>query len=256
MRRLLPAVLAVSLLALAPGCDKAPGKPKPAPLLPEEVLDFHDLYAANCQGCHGEKGGYGPAPHISDPLYLKLAGREAIRKVVAEGRRGTPMPAFAASMGGPLSDKQLDALLDGMEKTWGTPVDLHGAALPPYSEADSIAAGLQPGDPERGHKTYLTYCVRCHGTGTGKSPVGPIANPNYLALASNQSLRTTVIIGRSDLGMPDWRNRIPNHTMSNQEISDVVAWLASLRPAYSNVAQVAAALPMPGTPTAAKEPKP
>src|SRR5271165_1716635 len=114
MKRLLPAVLAVSSIALTAGC----GRPKSEPLLPEEVLDFHDLYAANCQGCHGEKGGFGPAPHISDPLYLKLASREAIRKVIAEGRRGTPMPVFSAALGGPLSDKQIDTLVDGIETAW------------------------------------------------------------------------------------------------------------------------------------------
>ncbi len=165
MRRLLPAVLAVSSIALLAGC----GKPKPAPLEPEEIGDFKDLFAQNCQGCHGENGGFGPAPHISDPLYLKLATPQAIRKVIAEGRHGTPMPVFSAALGGPLSDKQIDTLVDGIEKTWGTPVDLHGAALPPYSEADSIAAGLQPGDPDRGHNTYLLYCAHCHGIGNGKS---------------------------------------------------------------------------------------
>jgi cytochrome c oxidase cbb3-type subunit 3 len=252
MRRLLPAVLAVSSIALLAGC----GKPKPAPLEPEEIGDFKDLFAQNCQGCHGETGGFGPAPHISDPLYLKLATPQAIRQVIAEGRHGTPMPVFSAALGGPLSDKQIDTLVDGIEKTWGTPVDLHGATLPPYSEADSIAAGLQPGDPDRGHNTYLIYCAHCHGIGKGKSLRGAIANPAYLALVSNQSLRTTAIIGRSDLGMPDWRSRIPSHTMSNQEISDVVAWLASQRPAYSNVPPATASLPAPVTAMAAKEPKP
>jgi cytochrome c oxidase cbb3-type subunit III len=255
-RRLLPALLAVSLIALASGCDNAPGKPKPAPLVPEEIGDFKDLYAQNCQGCHGEKGGWGPAPHISDPLYLKLTTPQIIRKVIAEGRHGTPMPVFSAALGGALSDQQINTLVDGIEKAWATPINLHGTALPPYSEADSIAAGLQPGDPDRGHNTYLMYCARCHGVGNGKSLVGAIANPSYLALVSNQSLRTTAIIGRSDLGMPDWRSRIPNRTMSNQEISDVVAWLASQRPAYSSVPTVTASLPAPVIATAAQEPKP
>ncbi len=252
MTRPLLALLAVSSIALTIGC----GRPKPGPLVAEEVTNFQQLYAENCQGCHGEKGGYGPAPHISDPMYLKLASRDAIRKVIAEGRRGTPMPVFSASLGGPLSDKQIDALVDGIETTWATPVDLHGAALPPYSEADSIAAGLQPGDPERGHNTYLMFCAHCHGTGTGKAPRGAIANPAYLALVSNQSLRTTAVIGRSDLGMPDWRNRIPNHPMSNQDISDVVAWLVSQRPTYSSVPQITASVPATSSPTTAKEPKP
>jgi cytochrome c oxidase cbb3-type subunit III len=252
MRRLLPAVLAVSSIALISGC----GRPAPAPIEPEEIGDFKDLYAQNCQGCHGEKGGLGPGPHISDPLYLKLASAQTIRDVIAHGRQGTPMPAFSAAVGGQLSDKQIDTVVDGIEKNWGTTVDLHGAELPPYSEADSIAAGLQPGDPVRGQNAYLMSCAPCHGTGTGKSTRGAVANPSYLALVSNQGLRTTVIIGRSDLGMPDWRNRIPHHAMSNQEISDVVAWLASLRPSYSNVPAQPASLPAPTTATAAKEPKP
>ena len=54
-------------------------------------------------------------------------------------------------------------------------------------------------------------------------------NPDYLALVSDQALRTAVIVGRSDLGMPDWRAYTPGRPMSSQEISDVVAWLASHR---------------------------
>jgi cytochrome c oxidase cbb3-type subunit III len=42
-------------------------------------------------------------------------------------------------------------------------------------------------------------------------------------------LRTLVIVGRPDLGAPDWRNNVPGKPMSSQEISDVVAWLAAQR---------------------------
>ena len=54
-------------------------------------------------------------------------------------------------------------------------------------------------------------------------------NPAYLALVSDQALRTAVIVGRSDLGMPNWSANISGRPMSPQEISDVVAWLASHR---------------------------
>jgi len=52
---------------------------------------------------------------------------------------------------------------------------------------------------------------------------------SYLALASDQHLRTTVIAGRSDLGMPDWRGQIAGRALSPAEISDVVAWLVTKR---------------------------
>jgi cytochrome c oxidase cbb3-type subunit 3 len=38
-----------------------------------------------------------------------------------------------------------------------------------------------------------------------------------------------VITGRPELDAPDWRSDIPGKPMTAQEVSDVVAWLASQR---------------------------
>jgi hypothetical protein len=59
--------------------------------------------------------------------------------------------------------------------------------------------------------------------------VGSIVDPSFLALVSDQSLRTTVIAGRPDLGKPDWREVVPGHRLTPQQISDLVAWLAGHR---------------------------
>jgi len=53
---------------------------------------------------------------------------------------------------------------------------------------------------------------------------------------SDQQLRTIVIVGRPELGAPDWRNNVPGHPMSAQEISDVVTWLAAQRPQLPGLA--------------------
>jgi cytochrome c oxidase cbb3-type subunit III len=58
-----------------------------------------------------------------------------------------------------------------------------------------------------------------------------------LALASDQTLRTVIIAGRPDIGQPDWRNDLPGHPMSDQEVTDVVEWLSSQRPAASSPAE-------------------
>jgi cytochrome c oxidase cbb3-type subunit 3 len=52
---------------------------------------------------------------------------------------------------------------------------------------------------------------------------------SYLGLVSDQNLRTTVIVGRPELGAPDWRGDIPGHPMSPEEVSDVVAWMVAQR---------------------------
>jgi hypothetical protein len=52
---------------------------------------------------------------------------------------------------------------------------------------------------------------------------------SFLALLNDQELRMIVIVGRPELGAPDWRGNVPGKPMSPQDVSDVVAWLASQR---------------------------
>jgi len=53
---------------------------------------------------------------------------------------------------------------------------------------------------------------------------------SYLALVSDQHLRTLTITGMPALGAPDWRGNVPGKTMSDADVTDVVAWLAAQRP--------------------------
>jgi len=220
------------VLLLAVGCDSLPGKPSEADRFvhPAEVLDFGTLYAENCSGCHGAEGTLGPARALRDPLYLALAPPQALRTTIRAGVEGTPMPAFAQSEGGTLTEAQVDALVDGLRKQWGG----HGAPdLPPYSEAAATSAGLPPGDPTRGRQAFAVFCADCHGAdGRGSEEAGSVVDPAYLELVSDQGLRTSVIVGRKDLDMPDWRGYVRGRVMGDQEISDVVAWLVSERPKH------------------------
>ena len=84
--------------------------------------------------------------------------------------------------------------------------------------------------PSQGEAAYKTYCESCHGPGGRGGPKGSsITDDSFLALVSDQGLRTIVIAGRPELGAPDWRGNIPGKPMTDQEITDVVAWLASRR---------------------------
>src|SRR5262249_47040938 len=97
--------------AAAAGCD-LPGRPDPAgrPVPADQVVDFATLFRQNCAGCHGADGQLGPAPPLNDPLFLALVPDAVLEQVVTEGRPGTPMPAFARSKGGSLTDAQVKAL--------------------------------------------------------------------------------------------------------------------------------------------------
>ena len=229
--------LCLVVLLLCVSC-RPPGKPAGADveLKPEQVRDFAILYGQNCAGCHGQDGQGSAALGLGNPIYLAIASDDTIRRVTARGIPGTLMPAFMKSSGGTLTDEQIEILVREMRVRWARPVKTPGATPPPYSTTE-------PGDPTRGAAAYGIFCAGCHGPeGKGTAKGSFIVDGSFLALVSEQSLRTTVIAGRPDLGQPDWRNDVPGRVMTAQEVSDVVAWLVARR------------RPASGPPYASREP--
>jgi mono/diheme cytochrome c family protein len=223
--------LAATGLALV-GCSRIPGRPGSGPevVRPDEVLDFPTLYKANCTACHGENGKGGAAISLANPVYLAVAGEDNLRHIIASGISGKLMPPFAKSAGGMLTDQQVNVLAHGTMQQWSKPGLLAGLSIPQYR---STLAG----DVARGQQAFGIYCARCHGTagegsaadgksGTGK--IGSIVDGSYLALISDQGLRSIMIAGRPDESMPDWRTDAAQ-PMTDQQITDIVVWLASKR---------------------------
>lgn len=193
---------------------------------PSEIVDFNLLYGQNCAGCHGADGKGGAAIALANPVFLAIADDNVIHHIAANGVPGTSMPAFAHSAGGMLTDSQIDVLVRGI-RSWAKPDALRDATVPPY-------AAQAPGDPQRGIEAYRTYCSSCHGgDGRGGTKASSIVDGSFLALVSDQYLRSIVIAGRPDLGAPDWRGDVAGRPMPAQDVSDVVAWLSSLRPQFA-----------------------
>jgi cytochrome c oxidase cbb3-type subunit 3 len=216
--------VSVSVLLLTAACDP-PGKPKAEPPGSEDITDFAILYGENCAACHGLDGKNGPGRPLNSALYLAIIPRDVLQKTIENGRPGTAMPAWARSQGGPLTDKQIAALVNGIEQHWAKPESFQGAALPSY------AAPGNSGDAKQGKKLFARDCFMCHGP---KAPIGSVTDPAFLELVSNQVLRTSIIQGRPDLGMPDYRTLNMGHALTDQDISDLVAYLVSLRPQPAN----------------------
>jgi cytochrome c oxidase cbb3-type subunit III len=230
---------ALFLSAMMCGCANAPGKPlaSSAPIVPSEISNFDVLYGENCAGCHGVNGQHGAAIALGDPVYLAIADDAILRRAATNGVPGTSMPAFAQSAGGMLTEKQIDVIVQGIRQRWSKPDILAGVNPPPYSSTT-------PGNSERGSQVYITFCSSCHGVdGAGGPKASSIIDGSFLALLNEQELRTIVIVGRPDLGAPDWRNNIPGRPMSAEDVSDVVAWLASRRTQFPGQPYRSAATP-------------
>jgi mono/diheme cytochrome c family protein len=209
-------------------------------VMPDQVTDFTALYKSNCAGCHGHEGRSGAARPLNDPTFLAVIGKETLRNVIANGVPKTAMPAFAQKAGGGLTELQIGILADQIEERWSRPQDFASVALPPYSADPGELLKAAPG---AGETVFRAYCASCHGEeGAGGSKAGSVIDPFFLALVSDQSLRSSVIAGRPDQGAPDWRSDSPGHPMTPQEISNVVAWIAEHR-APINLSQRGTKLP-------------
>lgn len=228
VRGLASMFLAAALAMAGVGCDSAPGKPKPGlaseEIRPDQVTDFATLYRQNCAACHGSQGKNGAAISLASPLYLAFAGAPNLQRITANGVPGTMMPAFQKSAGGMLTEQQITLLTQGMIQSWGNSSVVSGPSLPGY--ASSLAA-----DAAQGQKAFGVYCASCHGAdaaGSGKARLGSLVDPAYLALVSDQGLRSILVAGKGEEGMPDYRSH-PGHVLTDQEITNIVAWLASHR---------------------------
>ncbi len=205
-----------------------PGKPE-TETPSQDITDFKVLYTDNCSGCHGMDGKDGPGRILNDPLYLAVLPPATLKQILIYGRPGTAMPPWAKEQGGPLTTQQMDALVNGIEQHWAKPGAFQSAHLPAYN------AGNQQGDADAGRKLFLRNCFMCHGPG---AKVGSVTDPSYLSLVSDQMLRTSIIVGRPDLGMPDYRNLKLGKALSDGEVTDLVTFLASRRPMNSMTAKL------------------
>lgn len=218
-----PALLVASLglagVALT-GCEP-PGKP---PLskkwkAPTEITDFTKLYSQNCLGCHSIGQTASPSTSMANPYFLASISRDELIDIIANGVPNSRMPAFAERNGGSLTDEQITIVADGI-LALRKPVD---GPVPPYRAPLGNAAA--------GQAVYTAYAEAVRKVAPPETfRDGFLANPDFLGVVTDQYLRTLVIGGATELGLPNYREAIPGRALTDPEIADLVAYLSSQRP--------------------------
>lgn len=178
------------------------------------------LYAAHCAACHGDTGGGGVGVPLSLPSFLNSIDDDFLRKTIRHGRPGRVMPAFSK-----LSDAQIEAIT-GFIRAWS------GKPAPQFPGTPVR------GNPDHGKTLYDGYCAVCHGDdGEGGKGTGvtfsrrrnlPIIapalnNPGFLAAASDQMIRHTLLFGREGTPMRSFLVQ----GLSEQDIDDLVSYVRS-----------------------------
>ena len=115
-----------------------------------------------------------PGAAAERPAFLAIVPDGVLSRVIAEGRPGTPMPAFARSRGGPLTDAQVEVAGRGAQAA------LEGGSAPEAPPPAYLAvARRRQGDAARGQAVFDRACAACHGDdGPGaRTKVGAINDP-------------------------------------------------------------------------------
>lgn len=169
-------------------------------------------YTRYCALCHGDRGqGYvaDNANALAHPEFLRSATDELLRRAIARGRPGTTMSGWGTSAGGPLGDGEVDDLV---------------AFLRYWQQEDSLDIHHLKitGEVSRAEPVYFDYCEECHGKrGSGGTHLS-IANPEFLASASDGFLKRAIQKGRHGTPMPGFiRDLTP------QQVDDLVVLIRS-----------------------------
>ena len=203
----------------------------------------YSLYVSQCARCHGLEGA-GDGPGAQSPTFAtvprdftagnyhfvstqnQVATRADLRRAIRDGLQGSGMPAFRE-----LSDRQINSLVDVLEKFWTDrpkPGEVVDPPSRPETTNDLIAQGKQ---------LYQTNCSTCHGKrGHGDGPAAkglqiPPANlaEGQLKLSHTpEELYRRIAVGIPGTGMPGFGQ------MSDREIWSMVAYLEAnvLPPQY------------------------
>ncbi|MDE1038392.1 MAG: c-type cytochrome [Phycisphaerales bacterium] len=195
------------------------GKPsiEDRPIRPSEVLDFNTLFSARCAGCHGTQGAGSGSIALHDAALLQMMSKDTMVDLITNGREGTHMPSFQSNTGNPLTDAQIHVIVDGIYDSWDK-------NAPPWSASKRYE--LQQGKITRGQGAFADMCGQCHGNDGLGASAGSVVDPAYLELVSAQYLRTVILCGRPELGMPAMGSKIDDRTAD-----DIVAWLQTFRSA-------------------------
>ena len=139
-------------------------------ILAVQLDEAMTLYAENCSICHGLAGeGIGATPPLNTDGMRGMADDD-LRRIIAEGRYNTAMPAWTQANGGPLSDYQVDELVSlvlygDWQTTQDRVVNLGLAPLVPFTTEPDPAilnalASLSDGATlQAAVQTYASECV-------------------------------------------------------------------------------------------------
>jgi len=186
-----------------------------------EIPQGEQLYLQHCSACHGTGGDGGVGVPLALADFQASVSNEYLAKTIQLGRPGRIMPAFSK-----FSDQEVDAIVKHIRT---------------FSDVGYPKEDLTPieGNPVQGKVIFDKHCASCHGAhgeggkGTGVTFSRPrnqpiiapaLDNPGFLAAASDQMIKHTLMKGRKGTPM----NSFLAQGLSEQDLDNVVSYIRGL----------------------------
>lgn len=194
-----------------------------------------ELFEANCASCHGqtaEGGGaastYDPADSWPAPNLTTIVKRyegtppgtdidEYITQTIRRGRPGTPMPAWGSEYGGPMTDSQIDEIVDWI-----------------LLQQKAEVAEAKQASNKTGQELFEQNCVRCHGENLegfiGPSLVGVFERHNRQTVLG--ILQNGIFLANG-ISMPPWQEgyMYEDTRYTNAALRKIIDYLEREQPA-------------------------
>ncbi len=189
-----------------------------APLTKIDAERAEQNYQKYCSLCHGadrEGGAADYAPSLKSKSLMSTMPLNFLASSIGFGRPNTAMAAYLSDSGGPLSMKDIFSLA-----IW----------LKHKSGVETIALSLDPieGDIINGSAIFKQKCAECHGKKAEGITAPSLANPAYLAFATDAYIKYAIENGREDTEMISFKRQL-----SDEQIDDLTAYIRSLTSGWS-----------------------
>lgn len=169
---------------------------------------LYERYCALCHGTHGDGYAADNATKLNGQGFLATATDQLIHTAIARGRWRTPMAAYSQQFGGPLTDEQIQMIVEHI-RGWQT--------IPSISLSEAPAVG----DSERGAMVFAKHCADCHGRlAQGTEQAQSLNQRSFLTHASDAFLRHAIENGRDGTPMPAFGDQL-----ESQQIEDMIVFL-------------------------------
>ena len=191
---------------------------------PEELELGARIYSENCLVCHGE-GGKGRVGAELSKNWPAIRPDLLVRSIIETGVPGSLMPAWSQKHGGPLSEKEIDALVTYI-LSWQTgefeliPTQPPATRHPPITPIPELQ-----GDPNRGAVLFAENCAVCHGL-SGEGRIGKTLFKIWPGVRPDLYISNAIIKGVPGSVMPAW-GKENGGPLDEGEIEDIVSFILS-----------------------------